>query len=54
MTEWVKCDNKDCQLVAFAKLKDPTYGYIVNVCPAHCEELKKKQEWEVFDKVFTV
>ena len=41
-TDWVKCDKKDCNLVAFYRLLDKWGGYKFNACEKHYEEFEKK------------
>ena len=46
-TDWKKCDNKECGLVAWLRLKDPEYNLQLQVCMRHYEEVKNTRNWEV-------
>ncbi len=48
-TDWVPCDKKDCNLVAWIVMEDPLYGIHVNVCGNHYEELKHERDWKISD-----
>ena len=46
---WVKCDQKECNNVAWIVLEDPVMEVHVNVCTMHYEELKNERAWRISD-----
>lgn len=40
-TDWKKCDNKKCDLVAWIRLHDTRLDFHVNVCEKHYLEIRR-------------
>ena len=47
-TDWLKCDKKDCNKVAWLRLSYPELGVSVNMCETHyLKEREITRNWEV-------
>lgn len=46
-TDWIKCDKKSCDRVAFSIASNEAWGIHVNVCVRHESEFKDKRGWKL-------
>lgn len=46
-TDWIKCDNKTCDRVAFSVAVNEKYQLRVNVCGKHESEFADKRGWKI-------
>ncbi|HTH22631.1 MAG TPA: hypothetical protein VL854_10475 [Nitrososphaeraceae archaeon] len=46
-TDWIKCDNKECDRIAFSIASNEKYGINVNVCVRHESHFEGKRGWKI-------